>query len=89
MGFRYHCALLLIVGRSSVKPYAAYAIGAALVDTEIQVTDDELSSMGVEKGMMTRKEMWGRRGKDWEEQERQIMEEEKRMAELRREVLGE
>ena len=42
-----------MVGRSSVKPYAAYAIGAALVDTEIQVTDDELSSMGVEKGMMT------------------------------------
>lgn len=36
-----------------MKPYAAYAIGAALVDTEIQVTDDELSSMGVEKGMMT------------------------------------
>jgi sugar/nucleoside kinase (ribokinase family) len=40
-------------GLSSVKPYAAYAIGAALVDTEIQVSDDELSSMGVEKGMMT------------------------------------
>ena len=36
-----------------MKPYAVYAIGAALVDTEIQVTDDELSSMGVEKGMMT------------------------------------
>ena len=36
-----------------MKPYAAYAIGAALVDTEIQVTDDELSAMNVEKGMMT------------------------------------
>ena len=37
----------------SVKPYAAYAIGAALVDTEIQVTDAELSAMSVKKGMMT------------------------------------
>ena len=36
-----------------MKSYAAYAIGAALVDTEIQVTDEELASMGVEKGMMT------------------------------------
>jgi fructokinase len=36
-----------------VKPYAAYAIGAALVDTEIQVTDAELATMNVEKGMMT------------------------------------
>ena len=42
-----------MAGHSSVKPYAAYAIGAALIDTEIQVTDDELSSMGIEKGMMT------------------------------------
>ena len=36
-----------------MKPYAAYAIGAALVDTEIQVTDAELGAMNVEKGMMT------------------------------------
>ena len=36
-----------------MKPYAAYAIGAALVDTEIQVTDDQLQAMNIEKGMMT------------------------------------
>ena len=36
-----------------MKPYAAYAIGAALVDTEIQVTDEQLSAMNIEKGMMT------------------------------------
>ena len=36
-----------------MKTYAAYAIGAALVDTEIQVTDAELATMNVEKGMMT------------------------------------
>ena len=36
-----------------MKPYAAYAIVAALVDTEIQVTDAELGAMKVEKGMMT------------------------------------
>ncbi len=36
-----------------MKPYAVYAIGAALVDTEIQVTDTELAAMNVEKGMMT------------------------------------
>ena len=36
-----------------MKRYAAYAIGAALVDTEIQVTDAELAAMNVEKGMMT------------------------------------
>ena len=36
-----------------MKPYAAYAIGAALVDTEIQVTDAELATINVEKGMMT------------------------------------
>ena len=36
-----------------MKPYAAYAIGAALVDTEIQVSDDDLVAMNVEKGMMT------------------------------------
>ena len=36
-----------------MKKYAAYAIGAALVDTEIQVSDTELGDMKVEKGMMT------------------------------------
>ena len=33
--------------------YTAYAIGAALVDTEIEVTDQQLRDMGVEKGLMT------------------------------------
>lgn len=36
-----------------MKKYAAYGIGAALVDTEIQVTDEELAQMNVEKGLMT------------------------------------
>tara|TARA_R110001599_G_scaffold192503_1_gene387906 strand:+ start:26990 stop:27991 length:1002 start_codon:yes stop_codon:yes gene_type:complete len=36
-----------------MKKYAAYGIGAALVDTEIQVTDAELAQMNVEKGLMT------------------------------------
>lgn len=36
-----------------MKPYAAYAIGAALIDTEIQVTDNQLQAMNIEKGMMT------------------------------------
>ncbi len=40
----------------------------------------------VEKGMMTRAEMWGRRGKDWEEQEMQILLEQKRIREMRKEV---
>jgi len=42
----------------------------------------------VEKGLMTRAEMWGRRGKDWEEQEMQKLLEEKRLAEMRAEVMG-
>ena len=36
-----------------MKQYATYAIGAALVDTEIQVSDEELTAMTVEKGVMT------------------------------------
>jgi len=36
-----------------MKKYAAYGIGAALVDTEIKVEDRELEKMGVEKGIMT------------------------------------
>ena len=51
--FRYHASLSTYHRGNSVKPYAAYAIGAALVDTEIQVTDEELIAMNVEKGMMT------------------------------------
>jgi sugar/nucleoside kinase (ribokinase family) len=36
-----------------MKKYVAYGIGAALVDTEIKVSDQELTSMNVDKGMMT------------------------------------
>jgi len=36
-----------------MSKYMAYAIGAALVDTEIKVTDEELAQMNIDKGMMT------------------------------------
>ncbi|MGB1141923.1 MAG: adenosine kinase [Halioglobus sp.] len=36
-----------------MKKYKAYGIGAALVDTEIKVQDQELEQMSVEKGLMT------------------------------------
>ena len=36
-----------------MKTYAAYAIGAALVDTELEVDDNDLTAMQVDKGMMT------------------------------------
>jgi len=36
-----------------MKKYKVYGIGAALVDTEIQVEDADLTAMGVEKGLMT------------------------------------
>lgn len=36
-----------------MKTYTVYAIGAALVDTEIEVTDAELTTIRVDKGMMT------------------------------------
>jgi sugar/nucleoside kinase (ribokinase family) len=36
-----------------MKKYMAYGIGAALVDTEIKVRDEELVQMNVDKGMMT------------------------------------
>ncbi|MEQ9465333.1 MAG: adenosine kinase [Haliea sp.] len=36
-----------------MKKYAIYGMGAALVDTEIQVRDDELVAMGVDRGLMT------------------------------------
>jgi fructokinase len=35
------------------KRYHVYGIGAALVDTEIEVTDSDLAKMAVEKGVMT------------------------------------
>lgn len=35
------------------QQYDIYGIGAALVDTEITVTDDDLKAMGVDKGVMT------------------------------------
>ncbi len=50
---RYHAALNWDKWTPLVKSYAAYAIGAALVDTEIQVSDEELVAMNVDKGMMT------------------------------------
>lgn len=33
--------------------YDLYGIGAALLDTEIEVTDGDLASLGVDKGVMT------------------------------------
>ena len=36
-----------------MDPYFVYAIGAALVDTEINADDHDLSELGIEKGTMT------------------------------------
>ena len=36
-----------------MRNYHVYGIGAALVDTEIEVSDQDLTNMGVEKGVMT------------------------------------
>ncbi|MGK0442804.1 MAG: sugar/nucleoside kinase (ribokinase family), partial [Pseudohongiellaceae bacterium] len=36
-----------------MKQYHIYGLGAALVDTEIEVHDHELETMGIEKGLMT------------------------------------
>ena len=36
-----------------MKKYNVYGLGNALVDTEIEVTDTDLSNLGVEKGLMT------------------------------------
>lgn len=33
--------------------YGIYAIGAALVDTEIQIDDNDLTALGIDKGVMT------------------------------------
>jgi len=35
------------------KKYHVCAMGAALVDTEIEVTDDDLINLGIDKGLMT------------------------------------
>jgi sugar/nucleoside kinase (ribokinase family) len=37
----------------TVSEYFVYAIGAALVDTEIDVSDNDLDQLSIEKGMMT------------------------------------
>ncbi len=34
-----------------MKRYKVYGLGAALVDTELRVTDSELAELGVEKGL--------------------------------------
>ncbi len=36
-----------------MKKYHVYGIGAALVDTEVEVSDEDLAAMQVEKGLMT------------------------------------
>ena len=36
-----------------MKDYDIYAIGNALVDTEIEVSDADLTRFGIEKGFMT------------------------------------
>src|SRR5690606_17533736 len=36
-----------------MKRYHVYGLGAALVDTEIEVSDGDLAAMQVEKGVMT------------------------------------
>ena len=41
------------MGKTRMKKYKVYGIGAALVDTEIKVTDADLEEMNVGKGLMT------------------------------------
>lgn len=36
-----------------MKQYQLYGLGAALVDTEIDVTDEDLEKLGIDKGLMT------------------------------------
>lgn len=36
-----------------MKKYHVYGMGAALVDTELEVSDNDLANMGVDKGLMT------------------------------------
>lgn len=36
-----------------MRSYQVYGIGAALVDTEIEVTDADLAALGIDKGVMT------------------------------------
>lgn len=38
---------------TSTKTYDVYGLGAALVDTEIELTDSDLASLSIEKGVMT------------------------------------
>lgn len=35
------------------KQYQVFAMGAALVDTEIEVSDEDLNTLGIDKGLMT------------------------------------
>lgn len=44
---------VLLNERISVSEYDIYGIGNALVDTEIEVTDSDLETFGIEKGFMT------------------------------------
>ena len=39
--------------RAMTKKYHVYGLGAALVDTEVEVNDEFLSRAGIEKGVMT------------------------------------
>jgi sugar/nucleoside kinase (ribokinase family) len=40
-------------GRNNMQQYDLYGIGAALLDTEIEVSDRDLQNLGVDKGVMT------------------------------------
>jgi sugar/nucleoside kinase (ribokinase family) len=48
-----HFTLFITKGFYMSKQYHIYGIGAALVDTEITVTDADLAAMKVDKGVMT------------------------------------
>lgn len=44
---------MALQNESPARHYDIYGIGAALVDTEIEVTDQDLKNFGIEKGVMT------------------------------------
>ena len=44
---------MALQNNSAARNYDVYGIGAALVDTEIEVTDQDLENFGIEKGVMT------------------------------------
>lgn len=44
---------MALQNKSADRNYDIYGIGAALVDTEIEVTDQDLENFGIEKGIMT------------------------------------